>query len=301
MRTLCLFLALILLALVAMAGLTYPAWLLLHPHFGFPFHRIADRIGMLALALGCVALARPLGLTNRTSLGYGVPPRVFARELLVAFSLGLPSMASIVLVMAFMHLRMWKGGAPPDAATLAGIAGLALQRGFAVAVIEETFLRGAVFTGIARESGTRFAIVVTSLLYAVTHFVGRYHIPAAEVSAGSGLALLAGSWRAFTDPLAILDAFVCLTAVGAVLGVVRALTGHIGACIGLHASWVFVITFVRESSLPNPASPLAFLVSRFDGVVGWLVLAWTLLLGLGFYRFYAARAARAPLKPYPAG
>jgi len=40
---------------------------------------------------------------------------------------------------------------------------------------------------------------------------------------------------------------------------------------------------------------LNFLLSRFDGFVGWLVLAWTILLGFGLRRFYArtgyARAA----------
>jgi hypothetical protein len=36
---------------------------------------------------------------------------------------------------------------------------------------------------------------------------------------------------------------------------------------------------------------LNFLLSRFDGFVGWLVLAWTILLGFGLRRFYANRAS----------
>src|SRR6476469_7608425 len=52
MRTLCCFLLLMALALAAIAVFSYPAWLLLHPHFDFPFHRIGARIGMLALLLG---------------------------------------------------------------------------------------------------------------------------------------------------------------------------------------------------------------------------------------------------------
>jgi len=292
MRSFGWFMVLILGALTAMAALTYPAWLWLHPHFSFPFHRIADRIGMLALALGCVLLARRLHLTDRATLGYGAPRALFLRELLVGFSLGAPLMALVIA----LDLRVLRSGLTLDPATLARIAALGLLRGFAVALLEETFLRGAMFSAIASESGTRLAVLLTAVIYAATHFVGQYHIPAAQVSWHSGLDMLAGALQSFAHPLAIADAFLCLFAVGIVLGVVRALTGHIGACIGLHASWVWVITFVRETSVANVHSPLAPLLSHFDGVVGWLVLAWTVCLGFVLYLFYARRARALTLQ-----
>ena len=293
MRAFAWFIVLIVGALAAMAAFTYPAWLWLHPHFGFPFHRIADRIGMLALALGCVLLARSLRLTDRAALGYGAPSTVFLRELLLGFSLGAPLMALIVVVMVVLDLRVRRAGVTLDAATLAKLAAQGLLRGFAVALIEETFLRGAMFSAIAKESGARLAVLLTALVYAATHFVGQYHIAATQVSWHSGLDMLAGALQSFAHPGTIADAFLCLFAVGMVLGLVRALTGHIGACIGLHASWVWVITFARETSVPDAASPLSFLVSRFDGVVGWLVLAWTVLAGVGLYFYYSRRGAAA--------
>jgi hypothetical protein len=39
--------------------------------------------------------------------------------------------------------------------------------------------------------------------------------------------------------------------------------------------------------------PLSFLLSQFDGFVGWLVLAWTIVLGIGLSRFYGRRASTA--------
>jgi len=81
MRTFACFLGLILLGLASIAAFTYPAWLLLHPHFEFPFHRIGERIGMLALAVGFLLMARRLGLSDRRSLGYGLPRPQFLREL----------------------------------------------------------------------------------------------------------------------------------------------------------------------------------------------------------------------------
>ncbi len=293
MRAFSWFIFLIVAALAAMAVLTYPAWLWLHPHFGFPFHRIADRIGILTLAIGLALIARRLRLTDRASLGYGVPRALFLRELAVAFMIGAPLMAAIALVIAGLGLRQWKPHLVVTAAVLARIAAIGLARGFAVALIEESFLRGAMFTAVARESGTRLAVLVTALVYAASHFIAQYHVDAAHIGWSAGLVMLGGALRAFAHPLALADAFLALFAVGVVLGMVRALTGHIGACIGLHASWVWVITFVRETSVPETASPLAFLVSRFDGVVGWLVLAWTVLAGVLLYVFYARRGAAA--------
>ena len=97
----------------------------------------------------------------------------------------------------------------------------------------------------------------------------------------------------FGDPLQYADAFLCLFGVGVLLASVRSVTGNIASSMGLHAGWVWVITFMREGSQPNDAHPLRFLISQFDGVVGWLVLAWTVLIGVVIYRFYARRTAAA--------
>ncbi len=77
-----------------------------------------------------------------------------------------------------------------------------------------------------------------------------------------------------------------------VLGLVRAASGNIAACIGLHAGWVWVMLVAHELARPRPGAALGFLLSRFDGFVGWLVLAWTVLLAMPLWRFYAARGAR---------
>ena len=291
MRTFFWFLGLLLAGFAAMALFAYPAWLLLHPHFDFPFHRIASRVGMLALIIGFVSVARRLGLADRESLGYGLPRRVFLRELLLALALGVGLMLAVVAVMLGMGLRSWQPGLDLHAAAWALLAAKTLMSALAVAFIEETFLRGAMFSGIARESGTRAAIVLTALVYAATHFIARFHIPAELVVPTSGLAMVKGSLQAFADPLAIGDAFLALFAVGVLLAAIRAATGHIAACIGLHAGWVWVILLVREISVPDITHRTSFLLSSFDGFVGWLVLAWTLAIGWPLYQFYLRRSA----------
>jgi membrane protease YdiL (CAAX protease family) len=291
-RTFVWFLGLLLLALVAIAVFTYPAWLLLHPHFSFPFHRIADRIAMLALLVGFVLVARRLGLADRRSLGYGLPRPLFVRELLFALALGVVSMLAVVAAMSALGLLDWSRAANLTVGVFLKLLLARLGSGLAVGFIEETFLRGAMQTGISREAGAPTAILLTSLIFAATHFVASYHIAPDAVTPWSGVTMLQGSLHAFAQPWLILDAFLALFAVGVLLGLVRAATGNIAACIGLHAGWVWVMLVVHELTQPRRSAPLGFLLSRFDGFVGWLVLAWIVVLAVPIWRFYRTRTAR---------
>jgi uncharacterized protein len=290
MRSFLAFFGLILVTLAAATVLAWPGYSLLAPHFDVRFHRVASRIWMLLLLAGFVLVARRLGVADRTSLGYGLPRRDFLRELLVALGLGVLTMAPIVGAMFALGLRELRPELALHGATIVSLLAQGLATGLTVALVEETFLRGAMQSGVQRESGAVTAVLLISVLYAATHFLASHRIPPDQLGPGSGLALLAGSLGAFGRPLDIADAFLCLTAVGILLGIVRTLTGHIAACIGLHAGWVWVIQFVRESSRPVANQPLGWLVSDFDGVVGWLVLAWTLAIGALLLKVYRRRS-----------
>jgi membrane protease YdiL (CAAX protease family) len=292
MRSFAWFLLLIAGSLAAMAAFTYPAWLLLHPHFDFPFHRIGERIGMLGFLVGFVLVARRLRLADRASLGFGAPRGLYLRELCVGLALGAATMSAVAASMAALGLLDFHQAAGYGAGALAALVAKRLASGLAVGLIEETALRGAMYAGIQRESGTLAAIALTSVVYAWTHFIGAFHIPAAQVSAWSGVALLRGELQSLAHPLGIADAFLCLTAVGAVLALVRSITGNTAAGMGLHAGWVWVMLVVHGLSQPNRAAPLAFLLSRHDGFTGWLVLGWTVLLGVGLWKFYVRRQRR---------
>ncbi|HEU4589353.1 MAG TPA: CPBP family intramembrane glutamic endopeptidase [Steroidobacteraceae bacterium] len=287
MRSFAIFLGLIALGLAGIAALGYPGWLLTQAMgLDFKFHRVASRIAMLVLLAGFVLAARRLRVADRRSLGYGLPARQFMAEAGKAVVLGVVLMLPVLMTMVALDMRELKAGVAPDAAGWLKLALMGLGSGLAVALIEETFLRGAMQTAITRESGATLAILLTALLYAATHFIGRYRIAAADVHAGSGLDMLAGALASFTHPLGILDAFLCLTAVGILLGMVRQLTGNIAACIGLHAGWVAVIYVVRETSERNPHGPANWLMSDYDGFIGWMVLGWTLAIGWALWWWY---------------
>jgi hypothetical protein len=259
----------------------------LTPEFDVKFHRVANRLGMLVLLVGFILVARRMRLADRASLGYGLPRKRFLREAAIGLALGVATMLPIALLMFALDLRELRPQLAIDAGWLLRLAVSGLASGIAVALIEETFMRGAMHTGIARESGVRAAIFLTSLLYAAVHFVGRYRIPLEELGPDSGLRHVLGTLADFATPLDILDAFLALFAVGVLLGMVRHLTGNIAACLGLHAGWVWIIAFLRESSQPQAQHPWRMLLSEFDGVVGWLVLAWTVVIGSVLWWYYA--------------
>jgi uncharacterized protein len=288
-RAFCWFLGMIALGLAAIAAFSYPAWTLLHPYADFPFHRIGERIGMLALLVSFLLAARPLGLRDRASLGYGLERRLFVREMSIGLALGVLTMAAVVGIMSALGLLDWTQAGALSAIALSKLVGARLLSGLAVAFIEETFLRGAMLTAILRESGAKAAILLTAIVYAATHFFASFRIPASQVTPSSGLDLLLGTLHAFAQPLDIADAYLSLLAVGIVLGIIRVATGNIAACIGLHAGWVWVMLVAHEMTRPLRTAPLGFLLSRFDGFIGWLVLGWTILLGFALRRFYVRR------------
>jgi membrane protease YdiL (CAAX protease family) len=293
MRAFAIFMALIALGLAGIAILGYPAWLLISPWLDNPkFHRVSSRIGMLLLVVGFVFVARWLKVGDRKSLGYGLPAGVFAAEVGKALVFGVILMMPALITMIVLDMRQLVG-VPLDVEHWVRLGLSGIITGLTVALIEETFLRGAMQTAITRESGTRLAILLTSLVYAATHFIGRYRVPAAEVDAGSGLQMLAHAFGVLAHPAAILDAFLCLTAVGIVLGMVRARTGNIAAPIGLHAGWVAVIYVVRETSERRPDGAGAWLLSDYDGFIGWMVLAWSLVLGAILSWWYRKRGPAA--------
>jgi membrane protease YdiL (CAAX protease family) len=289
-RSFAIFLGLIVLALAGIAAFTYPAWLLLQSlGMEVKFHRVASRIAMLTFLVGFLFVARRLKVTDRASLGYALPPRAFFIELAKALVLGALLMLPVLATMVLLDMRELKPGLSLGAGDWTRLILLACVTGLVVALIEETALRGVMHSAIARESGPVFAIVCVSLVYAATHFFAKTRIPADQVGPGSGLDMLSGILDSFANPLGILDAFLCLFMVGVLLGLARHLTGNVAACIGLHASWVAIITVVRETSERRESGPVAFLMSDYDGFIGWMVLAWTFAIGWAIWWWYRKR------------
>lgn len=263
--------------LVLAAALAYPVYLLavaIEP--GWAFHRVVTRFWQLSMLAGIAACVWGLRLKGRDAWGYGLVRPRFAAQFGAGLAVGVATMLAVTALMIGLGIRQPLPG--PGATGLAVSLASGLATGLAVGLLEETFFRGLMFSAIRRESGARAAILLTAVVYAAIHFLARTKIPAAEVDPASGWMLLKGVLRWFGEPAAMADAFLSLLAVGVLLGMARQWTGSIAVCIGLHAGWVWVIKATTATTRAVQDAPLGWLVSRFDGFTGWLVLTWACLL-----------------------
>ncbi len=274
MRAFAAFTAVILLAGLIGAMLAYPAYELTSTFAAWPFHRVYGRIAMLALALALVWLCRRLALVERADFGYGLRRPRFLR---VAALWGAIGIATAGLGAAFLLLNRLRVPDPQFAWSLRStvhVLVLALTSAAAVALLEETVMRGAMQTAVARESWPLIAVLLIAPLFALLHFFAKASIPAGDVGFGSGFTLLARSFAPLAHPGLVFDAFLSWLAVGLVLGLTRALTGNIAAAIGLHAGWVVVLRLLQETTVRGSDPALAIWVGRFDGLLGYWLLPW---------------------------
>jgi hypothetical protein len=289
MRATLLFFLYLLACLLLAAALTPPllgtGWIDVEPH------RVMSRLAQALMLLGIWPFLRLLGLDHRAALGYGRPRAELLRGLFLGWLTGVAILLALVLALLALEVRVPDPLATARHADLARKAAQALAAGLLIGVLEETFFRGALFAAIRRRGTAASAVAWSALLYAAVHFLKPVAIAkgAALDWTAAGRMVLEGFTRAldWTN----LDSFVALVMVGALLGIVRERTGHIGWCIGLHAGWVLVIQVARHLTDGQAGSPYAFLVGDYDGVIGWLAAGWLAALTTGYQRL-ARRSGR---------
>jgi uncharacterized protein len=293
MRAFVLVFALLAGALLTAAILAYPAWLLVGLIAQQPIHRVLHRIAMLIALVGLIYLWRRYGSADKPSLGYALPRREFSRQLLIGLGLGAAVITPLMVMLFVLDVRVARG---LEMGALIKLLLAGLASGLLVALIEETFFRGALFTAVRRESGAVLAVVLPSLLYASVHFLGgRLRIPAEQIEWSSGFAVLSEMFVKYKDPAALMDSFLALFFVGVLLALARLRTGAIAVCIGMHAAWVCAIAVVRGSSRVNPDAAASWLVGSYDGIIGWGVVGIMLAMAIAYFAI-----ARGKFKPVAA-
>jgi len=225
-----------------------------------------------------VWVCRHLRLATKRDFGYGLPWRRFLR---VAVAWGAIGMATAGLGAWFLlstHLRVLAPEFSPSAGSLLRIFLIGLSSGIAVALLEETVMRGAMHTAVERESGPWAAALLIAPLFAVVHFFAKARIAPEDVGWLSGFTLLAHSFAPLAQPSLVFDSFLSWLIVGLILGLTRVLTGNIAVAIGLHAGWVIVLRMLQEATTSGPAPEFAFWVGHFDGLLGFWMLPWGLCI-----------------------
>jgi len=259
----------------ASALLSYPL------HFVLPraldYQTLVFKCAEFMMMLSLFPLGRRLGL-GKADIGVALPRREFFRLLARGFALGALMLAIHVLVVLLLHARELDH----DKLQLARAVSLSLKGvliGLAVASIEEPVFRGFLLGSLLRKTGRVNAVLISAAYFASLHFLNTDLRPEYdEVRWDTGFVLVLDAFRNLAAPH--LDSFLALLAAGAFLACVRLLYPATGLawCIGLHAGWVFVIKATKPMTQFNFYSPTYYLVSLFDGTIGYLSAGWTTVL-----------------------
>lgn len=242
-----------------------------------PPDQFIGRGGMILAILGFWPFLKRLGLADATALGYGIPKAAFYRTLVWGLFWGIGILLCLALALLLLKVRV-----PTPSIGLEDLPRVAthgLLMGLAVALVEETFFRGALFAALRRHGGSASrAIAGSSLLYAVLHFFKPQPLPAdAPLTITTVFGSLTSAFPALFQAQH-LDALITLLLVGVLLALIRTRTGHLAWGLGLHAGWVLVIKVSHSYSDVDYAAPWVGLVASYDGMIGWLASAWIGLL-----------------------
>jgi membrane protease YdiL (CAAX protease family) len=257
---------------------------LLAPIATVPTHRVFSRLTMLGIVVLTIWLLRRYGLANRQVLGFIGPWPRFVRRAAIALAAGAGVMLLALLPLFLLGVREWNNYTPGSWSAWLLLMVKGVGRGLAVALLEETFFRGAMQGTLNRMGGKWWALLAVPALYAAVHFIGRLAPPPDVGAVAGNFTPLNGLFTAFMHPAGILDAFIALWCVGLLLALARRRWGDIAGCIGLHAGFVMIITLFRKVSSPTPAGDWNFLVGSFDGLLGWWIAALALLAGIALAR-----------------
>ena len=280
-----LFVFILLFACVLLAGavLAYPVHALLSLWLEPDFERVANRTVLGLGILTLLALFRKFGFRSWQDIGFPSQSPMFWKDALKGFGAGLLIMGPVVAGLLLSQNRVpdlqWDWSLPSIAILLV----TALISGVAVALIEETFFRGVLLTAVFRHGTASLAVVSTSVLYALVHFLQpEVHINPDTLNWASGFVLLSDAFAFLYSPLQVFDSFLALLAAGLLLALIRVRSNRLALCIGVHTGWVFAIKAFKRVTDTNGDSAYAFLAGTYDQVIGYLAVVF-LVLAIALY------------------
>ena len=237
----------------------------------FRFESWVTRLALIFLILGLIPCFKIFKLSNQL-IGHNNENRSRLKQISIGFIAGLIILSVVIFLLIFLGIRTIE----EDASLSLSLILKALLAGFIVAFIEETLFRGLFFKLSLRWHNAISAILISSFFYAILHFIKPIiHIDQSLLHLFSGFEVIANAFIALSSLQA--DDFLALFSVGVLLATVRYKTQSLNFCIGLHASWVFLIKICKELTDGNSLSQWSFLSGDYDGIIGWFSFAWLTL------------------------
>jgi len=272
----------LILCALASACLSYPL------HFILPqsldYQALVFKTAEILMIAGLYPLGRWLGMGSG-DLGLAVTKPQFLRQCFKGLGYGALMLGLHVTLLWLLDVRKLD----PDKLYIGTILSLSIKGvliGFLVAFIEEPVFRGFLLGAFIPKTGRTNAVLISAAYFAGLHFLNTELRPEfSEVRWDTSFLMIADAFHQLAQ-LSI-DSFLALFTAGIFLACVRLLTPHsnLGLSIGIHAGWVFII----KTSSPilgqyDFYSHWILLIGFFNGIIGYLSVAWTvpLILYLAF-------------------
>jgi uncharacterized protein len=241
-----------------------------------PFHRFVDRSFLILALAGLWPLLRTLGAKSAQDLGIA-PPYGNFKKLLGGALLGFFSLAVVAGTSITFGGRGFEQNLTPH--KIVGTIFGAIATAAVVATLEEILFRGGIFGGLRRVIYWPIALLISSAIYAITHFLQRAEFTG-TITWDSGLVLLPQMLAGFGNFHALVPGFFNLTLAGILLGLAYQRTGNLYFSIGLHAGWIFWLKTYGAFTTDAPTAAAWFFGSgkMIDGWLAFFVLAATLFI-----------------------
>ncbi len=208
--------------------------------FDSPFRRVNDRVVLILILLFLPISYRLSGLRSLDSLGWPRRPdrlKLFAGALGVAMA----SMLIVYLLGVALGVYAWDGASLSGAQMTAGILKILLG-GLLIGLLEETLFRGVVLNALSTGLGRVAGILITSILFAVIHFIKPAE-PEVLNQWYSGFLLYQQPFSGASGTVGIeISTLLCM---GLVLGALTTWTKSVYVAIGLHTGWVWIMMLFR--------------------------------------------------------
>jgi membrane protease YdiL (CAAX protease family) len=248
---------------------------------------------MLGMAfLGIFPLVRALGFKSWRDVGLPAP-RLRFRTIGHGFLFGLGSLFILGVFLMTVGARGMdvRHSWPVELGRTTIIMLSAITVGF----LEELLFRGTLFGSLRLAMPWRLAVVVSSFIYGLLHFLQKPD-PPAHVDWTTGLQVLGQMLSGLWPPHRLGAELVCLILAGSLLALAYQRTGTLYFSIGLHAGWIFWARTFNLLTSPEESKYLWLWGTGrlYDGWMTSVVLAVMLVFMWNSSWWYKRQAEPSP-------
>ncbi len=259
--------------LLLSAGVYYPLHQFISLFFESPSEKIIILTSKLLSVSGVFYLAHYYNLLHLKGFGLDFRFNYFIKQFGLGFFCGVLIIAPVFIILISTGTRIWSVNITLSFSQFI-IFSLAAFLG---ACLEEVFFRGILYSSIRRSASFFMAVFLSSFYYAILHFIS---LPALPPSWGSGFEMLMGGFNLYQ-----LDNFFALFSLGILFAIIREFEGNIALCIGLHASFIYTIKFIKHYTDYDFRVDTG-LTGNYDHIIGWLSTGWLFFITLIILVFF---------------